>query len=1229
MRVALVIDALRLGGAEQVVAALARGLAQRGAQPFVYCLKEAGPLAPRLRAAGIPVRAAEAGPRDLTLPLRLRRWFSADRVQCVHVHSRAALAWTLPVARLMRLPVVDTRHGALLGDGRWYGRAASLLAPFVTQTVLVAETLRSTLRPTRVAQAAVVVPNGIDRPPIAHAAARKALEELCRTALAGPVVLSVGTLCPEKDTLGLLRAFALLRARVPQARLICVGGTRGADYATALQRAIREHGLESAVLWPGPVTDAWRLMAGADVFCLSSVTEALPVAVVEAMSQRVPIVATAVGAVGALSDAHVGGDHLLHDGVTGRLVEPRRPDELAAALVETLTRKTEARSRAAHAHAHYRGHFSAAAMVAGYERVYAACVPQAGSARKTAGTAPRQHVLFTGPDAHAVGGMTGVIDNLMQGALQKYCTTARHAWPPARTAGVAQRPGRGLAATVGACVRHARSLLALARRIAREKPSIVHVHTCSGLTAYRALADVVVARLLRRRVVLHVHGGRFATFVAQTRGMQRALLAAGMRLAESVIVLTRVQQTLLPALLRHPRVIQLPNSVHVAGRLPHRAQPRGAACRFTYLGAQSPTKGLDDLLQAARRLRDHGVSFALTIAGPRPPGDSTDWQARAHDLGLADHVRFVGVVQGAAKRALLAETDCLVLPSYVEAFPLVVLEAGAAGCAVIATTVGAIPEIAARPRHTPDKPTTLFPLVAPGDVEALAGAMTRLAEAPRHCQALGRALRLRVKRHYADPVVAARLAALYAAPIAQPPRPITRDVRAGLSRVLYALHERLLRRRTLALQAELARAAANTEAQAAQEADARLHSLLDFAATLPHYADHCDAAAGATHSSAAERLRRVPVQSKADIRAAGDSAVCRTIPGGLIRTSSGGTTGDTLHFYVDRLRQAQDRAARLFMQSLFGVRVGARRAYLWGSPLERTAGRVKRLRDRALNELLLDAFELGPAQLAAHLRTLRRAAPEVLYGYTSAVTLLAEHIRRQGAAQLPSLKLVVLTGEEITDAQRATVKAAFGCPVAAEYGNREVGLIAHDCPAGGLHVIAPHIFVETVSGGLPVAPGAVGEIVCTNLMSRAQPLLRYRVGDVGRLADTPCTCGLPWPRLQIVGGKLSGFVALADGRLCHGAVSSHALQALPGIRAFRTHQRSLDVLEVLLVTEPQFPSSAIETIRARYRTLFGDQLRVEVRIVDELPPDPSGKRRHFVSDVAPHVQQVVLADTHA
>jgi phenylacetate-CoA ligase len=414
--------------------------------------------------------------------------------------------------------------------------------------------------------------------------------------------------------------------------------------------------------------------------------------------------------------------------------------------------------------------------------------------------------------------------------------------------------------------------------------------------------------------------------------------------------------------------------------------------------------------------------------------------------------------------------------------------------------------------------------------------------------------------------------------------------------------------------------AAATSAEVERDANERLRKLLHFAAArIPYYASlftRCRVDLLARDVQA--ELSKLPMLEKADVRANGRHLVWRRVPGGVRPHSSGGTSGDTLHFFIDRVRQAQDLAARLFMQGLFGVQPGDRRLHLWGSPIETSGTWVRRCRDRLLNECLLNAFELSPAQLDVHLARILSFRPRVIYGYPTALALLAGHAaKRHGPSSFPWLRLVVLTGEEITSGQIAQVRATFGCPVAGEYGSREVGLIAHDCPRGRLHVLWPHVRVDIAAGGQTVAAGRCGDVVCTTLNTRAQPFIRYRVGDIGRWEAEACPCGLPLPTMRLEGGKITGFIALPDGRLCHGAVTSHVLRDEPGIRAFKTYQRTLTDFEVLLVVDEGFPPEAVDRIRQRYRALFGPQVQLECRLVDRIPPDPSGKRRYVVSEVAP------------
>ena len=442
------------------------------------------------------------------------------------------------------------------------------------------------------------------------------------------------------------------------------------------------------------------------------------------------------------------------------------------------------------------------------------------------------------------------------------------------------------------------------------------------------------------------------------------------------------------------------------------------------------------------------------------------------------------------------------------------------------------------------------------------------------------------------------------------------SIHAWLARhLIYPTHERWRGRATLRELATLRR-------QTAPSVNARLQELLMFAnEKLPYYRDlfarygvdpRCD--------SPAAELARLPVLEKADIRANAGGMVWHDVPGGVIPHSSGGTTGDTLHFFIDRVRQAQTHAARLFMQGLFGVQPGERRVHLWGSPIENRRSAWRRRRDWLLNEFVLNAFEMSPAQMDAHLDRLERLRPRLLYGYPSALALLARHaVQRGRRSGFDRLGLVVLTGEEVAPHQSALVREVVACPIAIEYGSRETGLIAHECPRGRLHVVSPHVHVEIECDGRAAPKDTCGDILCTTLNARAQPLIRYRIGDAGALLSADCTCGLPFPLLRIDGGKVTGFIALPDGRLCHGAVTSHVLRDEPGIVEFKTHQRTLELFEVFLVVNDRFDPRTIERVRRRYRELFGERIDVRCHVVDRIPPDPSGKRRYVVSDLVDDV----------
>ncbi len=435
--------------------------------------------------------------------------------------------------------------------------------------------------------------------------------------------------------------------------------------------------------------------------------------------------------------------------------------------------------------------------------------------------------------------------------------------------------------------------------------------------------------------------------------------------------------------------------------------------------------------------------------------------------------------------------------------------------------------------------------------------------------------------------------------------------------VAFPLYERARGRATLR---EMRRCAAELRLRPdalANLARERLRQLLTFAAReLPYYrALFAASDVRPEHDDPYTALQRLPVLDKATVRAHARDMTWAAVPGGLQPAVTGGTSGDTLHFFLDRRHSARNMGARLALQQGLGVRPGDRRLFLWGSPIEVRRSRWRLVRDVLLNERVLDVFDLPPGRLDAYLDFLRRYRPRLIFGYGSALALLARRALRRGLTLLSPPRAVILTSDATTADERAAVRAAFGAPALNEYGSRELGIIAHECQQGRLHVLTPLVHVEILQDGRPVPPGEQGQIICTNLAGRAQPLIRYAPGDIGRFVPEPCACGSALPVLRLESARVNTFGVLVGGQLC----SDHALmgppRVEPSIVEFKVFQRAVDRLELSVVVDDQYTVDVAERLKRKYRAFFGPRVQVDVRVVDRIPPDPSGKRRCFVCNV--------------
>lgn len=330
MRILHVITSINRGGAENLLMSLVRLQRSAGHDLKVAYLRETGEWREEMESLGVEVVDLDMGPsRVLRAAWRLRREISAFRPDIINAHlqpaelcARLALLGT----RRSSPPLVITKHnlkifGGLPGKNtlaRWAARRAGAL-------ICVSEAVKALSDGNGCSSAAgrsVTIHNAIDLAP--YDGRFRAESEVIRREWGMParqvVIGTAGRLLPVKAFHVLIEAFATYSKRTNLgARLVILGRGILRDELEELAQSL---GIREKVIFAGFREDMPAVMGAIDVFALTSDSEGLPTAVLEAMAAGKPVVATRVGGV----------PELVEDGATGKLVPPRDPGAVAEAL---------------------------------------------------------------------------------------------------------------------------------------------------------------------------------------------------------------------------------------------------------------------------------------------------------------------------------------------------------------------------------------------------------------------------------------------------------------------------------------------------------------------------------------------------------------------------------------------------------------------------------------------------------------------------------------------------------------------------------------------------------------------------------------------------------------------------------------------------------------------------------------------------------------------------------
>ncbi len=226
----------------------------------------------------------------------------------------------------------------------------------------------------------------------------------------------------------------------------------------------------------------------------------------------------------------------------------------------------------------------------------------------------------------------------------------------------------------------------------------------------------------------------------------------------------------------------------------------------------------------------------------------------------------------------------------------------------------------------------------------------------------------------------------------------------------------------------------------------------------------------------------------------------------LVKNTSSGSTGAPTVFYDNGLQSSINWAIELRLKDWFGIKAGSkegRMARVYRDFLKNN--KSLKIRKLLWNQILLPGIELDKNALAFAYQQLVDFQPKVVWGFTSALTSLADYLKERN---LPinqfKPELIITWAAPLYDHEREKLISVFDCAVTNIYGTRELGHIAQTCTENSMHINQETVFVEEV----PLEnTDSVTEIVATTLHKSVMPFIRYKTGDIGDIENFNCKCG--------------------------------------------------------------------------------------------------------------------------
>lgn len=329
-----------------------------------------------------------------------------------------------------------------------------------------------------------------------------------------------------------------------------------------------------------------------------------------------------------------------------------------------------------------------------------------------------------------------------------------------------------------------------------------------------------------------------------------------------------------------------------------------------------------------------------------------------------------------------------------------------------------------------------------------------------------------------------------------------------------------------------------------------------------------------------------------------------------IEGHTGGTTGKSLVVHFTR-SDFQRRMANLdVFREIHGGRHRMRRATFSGKDLVPGPDPRTFWRDNwVLNQRFYATFHMKEENLGRYVDDLNRFKPDIIDGFVSCIADICSYVRATGRTLEFRPAAIFPTSEPLFPHQRKLMREVMGVEPRDQYASSEGAPFVMECPSGRLHFWTHTGVIETHEDG---------DALVTSFTTHGTPLLRYRIGDrvVFAPSEARCDCGWAYPLVERIEGRAIDYILSAERGRIYSPNLSNVVKNVPNsiVKTQFVQTRPESVTVKLVVDQDRFDAMAhTEIVRQELQRRIGEEMHIDVEVVDDIPRAASGKYRLVVN----------------